>query len=93
MKPFTRKLLWTLLTPLGIALLMAISGSDGIMGAGLLLLFVTPMYLLVGLVLVMFSDSGVETGKALLLSSGIILLVGLSTCGLIVSNLRLGGMH
>ncbi len=78
-KPFARKLLWTLLTPISISLVLA-SAVNKEMGAGLLFLFVAPVYLVTGLILVMFSVSRNETGKVLLLSSGIIQLLGGAIC-------------
>lgn len=91
MKPFVKKLLWVLLIPLGIALLMMISGEEGMIGAGLMLMAVAAGYVVVGVIMLIVSKESEEMAKALLLSAGIILLVGLSTCGLILSNL--GGMH
>lgn len=89
MKPFVQKLLWMLGIPLSIALVMALSGDEGIVGAGLLLLLVVPSYLVVGGILAIFSKANAEAGKALVLAAGIVLLVGLSTCGMILNGLRI----
>ncbi|MBC9910411.1 hypothetical protein [Chitinophaga varians] len=88
MKPFVQKLLWLLGIPLSIALVMAITGDEGIVGAGLLLLLVVPSYLVVGCILAIFSKAGAEAGKAMVLAAGIIMVVGLSTCGLIMAGLH-----
>ncbi|NSL89964.1 hypothetical protein [Chitinophaga solisilvae] len=85
MSTFVRKLLWALLVPLGIALIAVLSGDEGIIGAGLLLMFVVPAYVVVGVILLIVKHE--EIGKALLLSAGIMLLVGLSTCGLILASM------
>ena len=87
MKPFVRKLLWALGVPLGIALLMVLSGEEGIIGAGLMLLAVTGVYVVIGAIMLIVSKQSEEMAKALLLSAGIMLLVGLSTCGLILSGM------
>ncbi|WP_343744812.1 hypothetical protein [Chitinophaga sp.] len=88
MKPFVQKLLWMLGVPLSIALVMALSGDEGILGAGLLLMFVVAAYFVVGVLLAVFSRPNAEAGKALVLAAGIIMLVGLSTCGLILAGLH-----
>ncbi|HVI45198.1 MAG TPA: hypothetical protein VM802_10010 [Chitinophaga sp.] len=91
MKPFFKKLLWILGAPLVIALLMCLSSSEGILGAGLLLLFVSGTYGVIGIILLFTKEA--DTGKAMLLSAGIILLVGFSVCGIILSGLKLNNMH
>ncbi|NML35661.1 hypothetical protein HHL17_00500 [Chitinophaga sp. G-6-1-13] len=88
MKPFVQKLLWMLGVPLSIALVLAVSGDEGILSAGLLLLFVVPAYLVIGVLLAIFSREGAEAGKAMVLAAGIIMMVGLSTCGLIIAGLH-----
>ncbi|SHL64710.1 hypothetical protein SAMN05444266_104270 [Chitinophaga jiangningensis] len=91
MNEFLKKTLYYSLIPLGLALLICITGDMAILFAGMMLLFVVGGYFLAGLIMILTGRE--QTGKALLLSCGIILLVGLSTCGIILSNLKLGGMH
>lgn len=88
MKPFVKKLLWVLFTPIVIALLALVTARDGMEIALSLLCFVVPAYLVVGLILLLVSGPAAETGKALMLASGIILLVGLSTCGLMLATMN-----
>lgn len=85
MNKFLRDVLLFTGIPLFIFLLICLGGEDGIMAAGLLSLFLVGGYLFVGLILVIAGQSHI--GKVMLLSAGIILLVGLSTCGIIVSGL------
>lgn len=71
--------------PLVILLLICLSGGEAILGAGVLMLLVAGAYFLVGLVMLITSNT--HMGKVLLLCSGIILLVGFSTCGLIMAGM------
>jgi hypothetical protein len=75
------------LIPLGIFLLFCLSGDSGILIAGILTLLVVGLYFLVGIILLLTDHAGM--GKAMLLSAGIVLLVGLSTCGMIMSGFKL----
>jgi len=83
-KTFKEVLLYTLI-PLGISLFMCLSGGEGIIGAGIAMLLVVGAYFIVGLGMVIADRA--HLGKVLLLSSGIILLVGLSTCGMIMNGM------
>lgn len=49
-------------------------------GVGLLLLLLAVIYLVIGLLLIFFIQTR-HVGKALLLSGGIVLLIGASVCG------------
>ncbi|WP_291912090.1 hypothetical protein [Chitinophaga sp. CB10] len=91
MSEFLKKTLYLTLAPLGLALLICMVDAVAVLFAGMLLAAVVAGYALVGVIMII--TGGEETGKALLLSAGIILLVGLSTCGLIISHLKLRGMH
>ncbi|MEI3801921.1 MULTISPECIES: hypothetical protein [Chitinophaga] len=85
MNKFFKDVLLFTLIPLGIFLVMCIAGDEGIIAAGLIAMFLVAAYFVIGLILVIVNKN--HMGKVLLLSSGIILLVGLSTCGLILSGL------
>ncbi|SKA22684.1 hypothetical protein SAMN04488128_1021735 [Chitinophaga eiseniae] len=87
MKPFVSKLLWLLGVPLVLGLAMLAGGEEGIMSAGLMLMFLMPAYLVIGCLLAIFSREYAETGKALVLASGVMLVVGLSTCGIILASM------
>ncbi|SEV99307.1 hypothetical protein [Chitinophaga arvensicola] len=84
-KTFKEVLLYTLI-PLGIFLLICLTGDEGILGAGILLLLLVAVYFILGLVLLVANNA--HLGKVLLLSSGIILLVGLSTCGMMMNGMN-----
>ncbi|MBO9732921.1 MAG: hypothetical protein J7623_30030 [Chitinophaga sp.] len=71
--------------PLGILLMICLAGGEAIIGAGILMLLVAGAYFIIGLVMLIASNT--HMGKVLLLCSGIILLVGFSTCGLIMSGM------
>lgn len=85
MNDFFKSVLLFTLVPLGIFLLMCVTSDDGMIMAGLLALAVVAGYFIVGLILIIANKNLV--GKAMLLSSGIILLVGLSMCGLALSGI------
>jgi hypothetical protein len=87
MNKFFKDVLLFTLIPLGIFLLMCITGDEGIIAAGLIAMLVVGGYFVVGLGMVIADKNHI--GKVLLLSSGIILLVGLSTCGIILSGLNI----
>lgn len=84
-KTFKEVLLYTLI-PLGIFLLMCLTGDEGILGAGIVMLLVVGAYFILGLIMLIADRT--HLGKVLLLSSGIILLVGLSTCGMIMNGMN-----
>lgn len=73
--------------PLLLLLIFCMTGDSGILAAGVLALIVSAAYFLIGLALLLTENK--HFGKVLLLSTGIILLVGFSTCGLILNGLRL----
>lgn len=83
-KTFKEVLLFTGI-PLLLFLILCFNGEDGILGAGVLMLIVSGAYVLIGLILLLTESKHI--GKVLLLSAGIILLVGFSTCGLILSGM------
>lgn len=87
MNKFFRDVLLFTLIPLGIFLLMCATGDDGIVMAGLLAMALVGGYFILGLILIIANKN--QVGKAMLLSSGIILLIGLSTCGIILSGLSI----
>nr|WP_295872688.1 hypothetical protein [uncultured Chitinophaga sp.] len=87
MKPFVSKLLWLLGVPLVLGLAMLAGGEEGLMSAGLMLMFLMPAYLVIGCLLAIFSKANAETGKAMVLAAGVILVVGLSTCGIILASM------
>jgi hypothetical protein len=85
MSDFFRKVLYMILIP-GIPLLgICISGGEGILIAGLLGLALIGIYILVAIILLVMANS--EWAKVLFLSAGIILLIGASTCGIIMGGL------
>ncbi len=85
MNEFFKSVLLFTLIPLGIFLLMCVTSDEGMIMAGLLALAVVGGYFIIGLILIIANKNLV--GKAMLLSSGIILLVGLSMCGLALSGI------
>ncbi|HWV64445.1 hypothetical protein [Chitinophaga sp.] len=87
MNEFFRNVLLFTLIPLGIFLLMCVTGDEGILMAGILAMVLVGAYFIIGLILIIANKN--QVGKAMLLSSGIILLVGLSTCGIILSGLSI----
>ncbi|MEZ2446270.1 thiol:disulfide interchange protein [Chitinophaga sp. W3I9] len=87
MNKFFKDVLLFTLIPLGIFLLMCVAGDEGIIAAGLIAMFLVGGYFIIGLILIIANKNHI--GKVLLLSSGIILLVGLSTCGIILSGLSI----
>lgn len=87
MNEFFKKVLLFTLIPLGIFLLMCVTSDEGMIMAGLLALAVVGGYFIIGLILIIANKNLI--GKAMLLSSGIILLIGLSTCGIILSGLSI----
>lgn len=91
MSEFFKLVLYTTLFPGIPLLLLAVSSDEGIMMSGIFAMIVVAIYVLVAIVLLIMGKT--QWGKVLFLSAGIILLVGLSTCGLILANLNLGGMH
>ncbi|MBS0028731.1 hypothetical protein ACTJJ0_25055 [Chitinophaga sp. 22321] len=86
MSKFLRDVLLFTGIPLFILLLICLGGDEGILGAMILALVLVGAYFILGLILVIAGQS--HTGKVMLLSSGIILLIGLSTCGIIASGLN-----
>ncbi|HEY8956824.1 hypothetical protein [Chitinophaga sp.] len=85
MNEFFKNVLLFTLIPLGIFLLMCVTSDEGMLMAGLLALAVVAGYFIIGLILIIANKNLV--GKAMLLSSGIILLVGLSICGIALSGI------
>lgn len=85
MKPFVSKLLWLLGVPLILGLAMMLGGEEGIISAGLMLIILTPVYLVIGCLLAIFSKTYAEFGKAMVLAAGVMLVVGLSTCGIMLA--------
>lgn len=83
-KTFKEVLLYSLI-PLAILLLVCLSGNEGILMAGMLMLLVAGIYGFAGIVLIIARKEHV--GKVLLLSAGIILLIGFSTCGLMMNGM------
>jgi len=84
-KTFKEVLLYSLI-PLIILLMICISDNEGILIAGIIMLLVAGIYGLIGIILIIAKQEHI--GKVLLLSAGIILLVGFSTCGLMMNGLR-----
>lgn len=82
-----KDLLKATLIPLGLMLLMCITGDGGILVAGIAVLLCAGAYVLAGIVFLLTDKT--HWGKVLLLSAGIILLVGFSTCGLIMSGMNM----
>ncbi|HEY9258195.1 hypothetical protein [Chitinophaga sp.] len=72
--------------PLLLSLILCMTGESGMLAAGILVLLVSGAYFLIGLGLLLVENK--HFSKVLLLSTGIILLVGFSTCGLILNGLR-----
>jgi hypothetical protein len=70
--------------PLLLFLVACMSGDEGIIGAGIMAMVLVGAYFLLGIIMIIANRP--HTGKVLLLSCGIILVVGLSTCGLILSG-------
>ncbi|NIG53961.1 hypothetical protein [Chitinophaga sp. Cy-1792] len=91
MSNFTKKFLQLTGITLGILLLICLIPDGGVIGAGILLMVICAVYFIGGLIAVMVNDKN-EWGKVMLLSSLVIAVVGFSTCGLILSNLKLGHM-
>ena len=85
MNKFFRDVLLFTGIPLFILLLFCLGGDEGIIGAMILALVLVGAYFILGLILIIVGQ--VHTGKVMLLSSGIILLIGLSTCGIIASGM------
>jgi hypothetical protein len=83
-KTFKDLLLVTLI-PMGIFLLVCITGDEGIILAGILSILLVVAYFIIGLILLLQKND--HWGKVLLLSAGIVLLVGLSTCGVMLNGL------
>lgn len=84
MSEFFKLVLYATLLP-GIPLLMLAASSDeGIMLSGIFAMVVVAIYVLVAIVMLIMDKT--QWGKVLFLSAGIILLVGLSTCGLILAS-------
>jgi len=84
MSEFFKLVLYVTLFP-GIPLLaLAISSDEGIMMSGIFAMIVVAIYVLVAIVMMIMGKT--QWGKVLFLSAGIILLVGLSTCGLILAS-------
>ncbi|MFB6454827.1 hypothetical protein ACE38W_06105 [Chitinophaga sp. Hz27] len=88
MSSFTKKFLQLTGITIGVLLLICLIPPDGVLGAGILLLVVCAVYFFGGLITVLVNDKN-EWGKVMLLSSLVIAVVGFSTCGLILSNLRI----
>jgi hypothetical protein len=65
--------------------MVCLSGNEGILIAGILALLVAGIYGLVGIILIIARHEHI--GKVLLLSAGIILLIGFSTCGLMMNGM------
>ncbi|MET3874685.1 hypothetical protein [Chitinophaga sp. OAE865] len=84
MNEFFKNVLLFTLIPLAILLLMCMS-DEGIVIAGILALVLVGGYFIVGLILIIANKN--QIGKAMLLSSGIILLIGLSMCGIALSGI------
>ncbi|WP_142685668.1 hypothetical protein [Chitinophaga polysaccharea] len=84
MNEFFKNVLLFTLIPLAILLLMCMS-DEGIVMAGILALVLVGGYFIVGLILIIANKN--QIGKAMLLSSGIILLIGLSMCGIALSGI------
>ncbi|PSL48773.1 hypothetical protein CLV51_101101 [Chitinophaga niastensis] len=83
-KTFKDLLLVTLI-PLGVFLIACLSGSEGIIMAGILSMLLVGAYFITGLILLILKNN--HWGKVLLLSAGIVLLVGLSTCGIMMNGM------
>ncbi|SHL64742.1 hypothetical protein SAMN05444266_104271 [Chitinophaga jiangningensis] len=86
MSEFLKKTLYFTLIPIGIVLLLLLTGGASGLEIGIsLLLLLLFGYFLGGLILLLIGRR--EIGKVLLLSCGIILLVGLSTCGILLMGM------
>jgi len=84
MSEFFKLVLYTTLFPGILLLALAVSGDEGIMMSGIFAMIVVGIYVLIATVLMIIGKT--QWGKVLFLSAGIILLVGLSTCGLILAS-------
>jgi len=83
MSDFLKQTLYFSLIPIGIMLLLFMTGEGGPLVVPVLF-WVLGGYFVGGLI--SLATGRKETGKALLLSCGILFLIGLSTCGLILLN-------
>ncbi|TWF44178.1 hypothetical protein FHW36_10196 [Chitinophaga polysaccharea] len=81
-----KDLLIATLIPLGLMLVMCITGDEGILLAGIAMLLCAGAYVLIGIICLLSANT--HWGKVLMLSAGIILLVGFSTCGLIMNGMN-----
>ncbi|RAJ72840.1 hypothetical protein CLV59_11443 [Chitinophaga dinghuensis] len=72
--------------PLGLGLLLCIGGSDGLASAGILGLALIPIYIIGSIVLAIMGHT--EEAKAMILSLGLLLLLGLSICGLMIASMN-----
>ncbi len=72
--------------PLGLGLLLCLGGSDGLASAGILGLALIPIYIIGSIVLAILKES--EAAKAMLLSLGLLALLGLSICGLMIASMH-----
>ena len=81
-----KDLLKATLIPLGLMLLMCITGDGVIIVAGIAVLLCAGAYVLAGIICLLTDKT--HWGKVLLLSAGIILLVGFPTCGLLMNGMN-----
>ena len=81
-----KDLLKATLIQVGRMMLMWITGDGGIIVAGIAVLLCAGAYVLAGIICLLTDKT--HWGKVLLLSAGIILLVGFSTCGLIMNGMN-----
>ena len=73
--------------PLGLALLLCIvGGEDGLASAAIMGLALIPIYFAVMIVLAIMGKS--DAAKAMALSMGLMLLIGLSICGAVMSGMN-----
>ena len=85
MNETSKKVLIAIGIPLGIMLLF-LAVPDGFFMVGVLALLVPFVYLIAGVILIFTSRK--KLGQVLLISGGIIFLVGFSVCSIMLSNMN-----
>ena len=84
MSKFSKQVLLFTLIPIGLIAIAGLTGEEGLLGGMVVAGFLLVAYFISAIVCFIVDRD--TTGKALLLSVGIILLVGLSVCGIILSS-------